>query len=140
MTQGPRDIFHGLSCLLASLSDGSSRSLSLLQGKMAASAVPFLPILRFVEVNDDDLASPNSNEVNSAISPAEAGFDFPPSEWIPQPAVASLHQRSESNGSRPNGIVQSISPTHLEASFVSGLPVLDHPRFGAPAVNWTPIV
>ena len=75
MTQGPRDIFHGLSCLLASLSGSNSKSLNLLQGKMAASRVPLLPIPRFVEVRDVTIASPGSNEIDPAISPRNSEYE-----------------------------------------------------------------
>ena len=82
MTQGPRDIFHGLSCLLASLSGGQSKPLNLLQGKVAASTIPFQSIPRFLEIKEDTVSSCASGELSSATSPVGPelpfhGTDFP---------------------------------------------------------------
>ena len=71
MTQGPRDIFHGLSCLLAAPSGRHSRSLALLQGKMAASSVPFQSVPRFIEKVDNSMTNPLTDQVNPANSPLE---------------------------------------------------------------------
>ena len=52
VTQEPREVFHGLSSLLASLSDGNSHLLTLLQSKMAQSPVPFVTVPRLLEVEE----------------------------------------------------------------------------------------
>jgi hypothetical protein len=76
MTQGPRDIFHGLSCLLASLSGGQSKALALLQGKMAAANLPSKQIPRFIELEDNVVRSPVSVEPAFANSPTELPYDL----------------------------------------------------------------
>ena len=76
MTQGPRDIFHGLSCLLASLAGGQSKSLALLQGKTAAANVPFQQVPRFIEVEDNHVRSPVLMEPAFASSPAERSHEL----------------------------------------------------------------
>ena len=140
VTQGPRDIFHGLGCLLASLSGGNSRSLTLLQGKMAASSVPFLPIPRLVEFHDDNEASPNSNEIKFAISPGEPHNEAPSSEWVPASVVTAVHQRNEPNGSNFSGGFQLAPATRFEPSFLPEIPVTNHSNFGATRTAWTPVM
>ena len=63
MVQGPRDVFYGLSSLLASLSGGQSKSLALLQGKMAAAKVPVQQVPRLIEFEDDLARSPVAVEL-----------------------------------------------------------------------------
>lgn len=76
MIQGPRDVFHGLSCLLASLSGGQSKSLALLRCKMAAADVPFQQIPRFIEVADETVSSPVSMEPAFPNSPTECSYEL----------------------------------------------------------------
>jgi hypothetical protein len=85
MTQGPRDIFHGLSCLLASLSGGQSKSLTLLQGKMAAANMPFQQIPRFIELKDDLIRRPISLELAFANSPIERSYELKTEPFGPAP-------------------------------------------------------
>jgi hypothetical protein len=140
MTQGPRDIFHGLSCLLASLSGGNSQSLTLLQGKMAESTVPFRPIPRFVEVHDDNIASPNSNELNSAISPRSADLEYSSDEWHQAPVMGSHHSRNDSNETQQGSWIQPLSSNQPEPFFVSSLPVMNHDGYAAQIPIWTPLM
>ena len=76
MTQGPRDVFHSLSCLLATLSGGQSKTLALLQGKMAAAELPFQQIPRFIELEEDHARSPVSVEPTYTNSPTELPYEF----------------------------------------------------------------
>jgi len=85
MTQGPRDIFHGLSYLLGSLSGGQSRSLALLQSKIAELKTPFVSIPRFVEIHDRAETSPSSSDAKSINSPISADFPLPRREWRASP-------------------------------------------------------
>jgi hypothetical protein len=71
MTQGPHDIFHGLSYLLASLSGGQSKSLTLLQAKMATTNMPFQQIPRLIELEDDLVRNPVSLESAFGNYPTE---------------------------------------------------------------------
>jgi hypothetical protein len=76
MTQGPRDVFHSLSCLLAALSGGQSKTLALLQGKMAAAKLPFQQIPRFIKLEEDHARSPASVEPTYTNSPTELPYEF----------------------------------------------------------------
>ena len=137
MTQGPRDIFHGLSCLLVSLGGSNSRSLNLLQGKMAASRVPFLPIPRFVEVQDDIIASPESDEINPAISPRNSEYESPGlNERLPTSPLASMHRRDRSRDSTLSTVTGDVSAARFESSFASQVPVVNHSCL-EPTVSWT---
>jgi len=114
MTQGPRDIFHGLSCLLAALSGGKSKSLTLLQAKMAASSVPFQQIPRFIEVHDEHTISSMSAEQTREGSPAKAEYRTNLLEWpeTSNSASGSLkHQDSEISGF--NGWTEESSPPRM---------------------------
>jgi hypothetical protein len=57
----PRDVFNGLSCLLASLC-GSHALMSLLQAKMTLSSVPFEQMSRPIEINDESVNGSASAE------------------------------------------------------------------------------
>jgi hypothetical protein len=132
MKQGPRDILHGLSCLLVSLSGGNSRTLNLLQGKMAASAVPVLSIPRFVEVPDASLTSPDSNGMNSANSPQDLEYESPSSEWN-----APMHQSNESSDSTVSSDIQHVPPNALEPYSVSTPPGMKYTTIRTPLTSWT---
>jgi hypothetical protein len=140
MTQGPRDIFHGLSCLLASLGGSNSRSLTLLQAKMAASNVPFLSIPRLVEVHDDNVASPNSNEIISPLSPGEVDIEPSSRGWARPASLSALNRRHESNESVSSSAVQPPSPNRVGSSFVSTLPLTKHDNFGVSTTTWNSFV
>lgn len=51
--------------------------MTLLQSKMAAAKVPFTPVPRMLELNENFVQSPPSNEVNSATSNADWEFPGP---------------------------------------------------------------
>ena len=91
MTQGPRDIFHGLSCLLASLSGGRSKSLALLQGKMVAAKVPFQQIPRFIALSGDFVKSPASVEPTFANPTTELSYDFESQQLRATPTSVPIH-------------------------------------------------
>lgn len=137
MKQSPRDVFRGLSCLLVSLSGGNSRSLDLLQGKMAASTVPILSIPRFVDVHDANLASPDPDGMNSAVSPKDFEYEAPPSEWVPSSAVASMRQRNRPKDSTFSSGIQHVPTDRLEPSSVSTLSGMNHSPFETPMTSWT---
>lgn len=134
MSYGPREIFHGLGCLLASLSGGVSKPLKLLQRKMAASSVPFLPIPRFVEIPDDD---PDSNEINSVPSSGELAYVVPSSTWIPQLSSTAVHGGNESTDSAAIG---SNEQTLASQIGIFALPVTNHHQSRAPTTVWTSFV
>ena len=121
MKQGPRDILHGLSCLLVSLSGGNSRTLNLLQGKMAASAVPVLSIPRLVEIPDANLTSPDSNGMNSANSPQDFEYESPSSEWNPP-----MHQSNKSSDRTVSSDIQHVPVDRLEPSPISTSPSMKY--------------
>ena len=76
MTQGPRDVFHSLSCLLATLGGGQSKTLALLQGKMAAAKLPFQQIPRFIELEEAHTRSPVSVEPTYTHPPTKLSYEF----------------------------------------------------------------
>jgi hypothetical protein len=76
MTQGPHDVFHSLSYFLATLSGGQSKTLALLQGKMAEAKLPFQQIPRFIELEEGRSRSPVSVEPAYANSPPELPYEF----------------------------------------------------------------
>jgi hypothetical protein len=132
MKQGPRDILHGLSCLLVSLSGGNSRTLNLLQGKMAASTAPILSIPRLVEIPDPSQTSPDSNGVNSANSPRDIEYESPPSERIPP-----MHQSKESNDTTNSGDIQHVPLDRLESSSICTPIHMHHGTIETPMTRWT---
>lgn len=85
MIQGPRDIFHGLSCLLASLSGDQSKSISLLQAKMTAADVP--QILRFVELQDNLVQSPAPAEQTAVSLPVKVVYEEDLASTWPSPLI-----------------------------------------------------
>jgi hypothetical protein len=98
MTQGPRDVFHSLSCLLATLSGGQSKTLTLLQGKMAAAKLPFQQIPRFIELEEDHTRSPVSVEPTYTNSATEfpCGFEGQKLRTTPTSApVQPIYKYSE---------------------------------------------
>ena len=103
---------------------------------MADSQVSFLPIPRFVEVQDDRAASPKSNEMDAAISPREAEDKTLSDERIDSLALVSAHQRNESRDSIVSSNMQPVSSVLLEQPFLSELPsCMDHNDIGAPATT-----
>jgi hypothetical protein len=140
MIQGPREIFHGLSSLLASLSGSNSRCLNLLQAKMAASSVPFLSIPRLVEVHDDNVASPDSSEIIPPLSLGEVDIEPSSRGWARPASLSALHRRHESKESVSSSAVQPPSPDQLGSSFVSTLPLTKHDNFGMSTTIWNSLV
>lgn len=103
MTQGPRDVVHGLSRLLASVSSRNSKSLALLQDKMAATNWRFQQIPRLIEVEDDLARSPVSLEPTLANSPTETSSELETKQLRPAPTSASFqHTHKASDGSTTN--------------------------------------
>jgi hypothetical protein len=115
MTQGPRDIFHGLSRLLVSLSGGQLNLVSLLQGKIASSPAPFQPIPRLIELNDGFTIGPSSREyvLNSPL-----GLEHvPPS--LPSAGsniINDHHLQAQESDSAPGGWSDLTTPS-LSANF-----------------------
>jgi hypothetical protein len=132
MKQGPRDILHGLSCFLVSLSGGNSRTLNLLQGKMAASTVPVHSIPRFAEIPDSSLASPDSNGMNTANSPQDLEYESPSREWNPP-----MHQLNASSDSTVSSDNQHVPPDLLEPSSISRSAGIEHAMIRTPITSWT---
>lgn len=98
MTHGPRDVFHSLSCLLATLSGGQSKTLTLLQGKMAAAKLPFQQIPRFIELEEDHTRSLVSVEPTYTNSATE----FPIYKYSENPtASAWMDETAPSQFIRP---------------------------------------
>jgi hypothetical protein len=107
---------------------------------MAESSVPFLSVPRLVEVNDDKVASPSSNEINSAaVSPADGEHE----NWSderPEPSVVATHQRNEPRNSIASRNMHPVSPTRLEPPFMSQLPDTSYSNFGAQVITWASYV
>ena len=103
---------------------------------MAESSVPFLPIPRFVEVHDDNNASPGSNEIGSALSLGDGEHGHLSSARVEPTIAAFTHQRNASNESKPINM-QPYSPTRIDPSFMSDLAVVHHGNFAVPTTIWT---
>lgn len=121
MTQGPRDIVHGLSCLLTSVSSGNSKSLALLQSKMAATNGRFQRIPRLIELEDDLDRSPVSLEPVSANSPSETSSERETEQLRPAPIPAPFrHKQKASDGSTANFWRNGTGlPESIRAGFLS---------------------
>jgi hypothetical protein len=141
MTQGPRDIFHGLSHLLGSLSGGQSRSLALLQGKIAELKTPFVSIPRFVEIHDQVETSPSSNDARSIHSPISPDFPLP-REWRASPvSLPIVPKRSVSDDTVPRAWVQQVrapSPLRLDHPELSTIQVPYLGLANGLAMDWPP--
>ncbi len=143
MTQGPRDIFHGLSCLLASLSGGQSTTLALLQGKMTAANVPFQQIPRFIELREELVRSPDSVESVKANSPMNLSYELEYHQSISDVLT------SESDGCRPEDanqlnhgswiLPQTSFPFVTESGMINEVDfrTLSTPRLGDSATSWS---
>ena len=143
MTQGPRDIFHGFSCLLASLSGGQSKSLALLQGKMASANVPFQQIPRFIELKEDVIPSPDSVEPVKAISPTDLSYELEYYQSMPdspntQFVKSRLEELNDSNHDTWNPAQKSLPfVAESEAHEHLDLGTLNIPRLGNPTTSWS---
>ena len=142
MIQGPRDIFHGLSCLLASLSGGQSRSLALLQGKLAEANVPFQQIPRFIEISEDLVRSPDSIEPVKAISPTELSYELEYHQTMADASTFRLDvpRPQDANQSSHNllGGTQNSFPFVVEAGMLNEVDSrpFNTPGLGDSATHW----
>jgi hypothetical protein len=130
MTQGPRDIVHGLSCLLASVSSGNSKSLALLQSKMTATNGRFQRIPRLIELEDDLDRSPVSLEAVSANSPTETSSERETEQLRSAPIPAPFwHTQNASDGAMESFWLNGTGlPESIRAGFLSHV---DHPALDA---------
>jgi hypothetical protein len=141
MTQGPRDVFHSLSCLLATLSGGQSKTLALLQGKMAAAKLPFQQIPRFIELEEDHTRSPVSVEPIYTSSATELPYGFEGRKLRTAPTsapVQPIYKYSET--STTSAWMDRTTPPQFIRPGISsptGCVTLDVTQFQDPEMPWS---
>jgi hypothetical protein len=134
MTQGPRDLFHSLSCLLATLSGGQSKTLALLQGKMAAAKLPFQQIPRFIEL-EDRVGIPVSTEPTYTNSPTELPYEFEGRKLRTTPTsapVQPIYKYSE-NFTTSAWVDETAAPQFIRPGYAT----LDVAQFRDPEISWS---
>jgi hypothetical protein len=80
--QEPRQVFHGLSSLLASMSDGNSHLLTLLQSKISQSQVPFVSIPRLMETDEEPVPE-TIPQLNTRSIPQRSDHDNNTLKYVP---------------------------------------------------------
>ena len=141
MTHGPRDLFHSLSCLLATLSGGQSKTLALLQGKMAAAKLPFQQIPRFIELEEGHVGVPVSAEPIYTNSPTELPYEFEGRKLRTTPTLAPVQPTYKySEDSTTSAWVDGTAPTQFIRPGISsptGYVTLDVAQFRDPEIPWS---